>query len=69
MARDRRPALVVNSSIAEHFEVLCFVTFGRGGVVEAVAHADALHRNLPDAIDHVRLGKLVRPRESSAPRR
>ena len=58
MPRDRRPAFVINSAIAEHFEVLGFVAFGGRRVVEAIAHADALHRNLSDAIDHVGLGKL-----------
>jgi len=32
-----RPSFVIDTAIAEHFEVLRFVPFARSGVVEAVA--------------------------------
>ena len=58
MARDRRPTFVINTAIPEHLEILSFVAFGRFRVVEAIAHAHALHRNLPNTVDHIGLRKL-----------
>ena len=58
MTRNRCPSLVVDASIAEHFEVLRLMSLRRVGVVEAVDHAHALHRNLTDAVHHIWLWYL-----------
>ena len=57
MARDGRPALVVDAAIAEHLEVLCLARLGSVGVVERVGHADAVQRHLLDAVHERRLGE------------
>jgi hypothetical protein len=51
---------VVDASVAEHLEVLGLVPFGRGRVVEAVAHRDAVQRFLHHAVDHRRRRQLRR---------
>ncbi len=58
MATARGPSLVVESSIAEHLEVLRSAPALRVRVrsVERVGHADPLDRLLGHAVDHRRLG-------------
>ena len=53
----RRPPVVVDASVAEHFEVLGGAAFLGPGIIERVGHADALERHLLDTVDTDRLGK------------
>src|SRR5580698_8272986 len=57
MSCDRGPALVVNTAVAEHLEVLRLVLLCSLCVVERISHADALDGMLLDAIDEDRLGQ------------
>src|ERR1700692_4799225 len=51
----RGPALVVDTTIAEHLEILCLMPFGRFGVVERIQHAESLHGGLLHTVDNRRL--------------
>ena len=64
----RGPAEVVDRPVAEHLEVLRLVTLRRVGVVEAVGHADALHRALRDAV-HASTARGCRPPPARSGRR
>ena len=48
--RHRRPALVVDTAIAHHFEVLDDVCLRRSAVAQRRHHADTLERRLRDAV-------------------
>src|ERR1700761_8813457 len=50
------PALMVDTAIAEHLEVLRLMLLGGLGVVERVTHADAFDRVLLHSVDEGRLG-------------
>src|SRR5688572_18223105 len=52
-----QPAIVVDGSIAEHFEVLRHVTILLSGLVERVHHAHAIYRTLRRTVDHSRFRK------------
>ena len=54
---DRAPALVVDTAVGKHLEVLQVVALRGVALVEAVQHAGALHRRLQHAVDHGRLGQ------------
>src|SRR5208283_2801959 len=55
--RSGNPAVMVNGTVANHFEILRVALRRRIGVgrIEGVTHADAFDRLLLDAVDHVRL--------------
>ena len=54
---DRGPAAVVDAAVAGDLEVLRLVPFGRGRVVEGVAHAHALDGGLGDPVHGGGLGQ------------
>ena len=48
---------MVDAAVAEHFEVLQVVRFGRLRSPKLERHADAFERRLRDAVDHRGLGQ------------